>query len=164
MKNNNKCIKRIKKVYKGMKERCENKNHIGFKYYGAKGTKVLITRDDFVKWYLENVTFDMHRPSVDRIKSHLNYEISNIQLLSRSANSSKSAIENNAKERTAKYLKAANNKRKRKVVIDGVEYESQHDAARKTGISADIIRKKFKANKSNKFKSRVVTYTTLDVA
>lgn len=85
--NRNKCVKRIRKVYSGMRQRCTNPNSSNYKNYGAKGVQVRVKRDEFVDWYIENVTDEMIKPTVDRIDPSGHYEFSNMEIIPASLNS-----------------------------------------------------------------------------
>lgn len=76
-------------VWHGQRTRCYNKRDKLYKYYGARGIRVKYTSKEFVKWYAENLIGFIGDPSVDRIDNDGHYEISNIQLITRSENSKK---------------------------------------------------------------------------
>jgi len=70
--------KRIYKIWKGMINRCHNKNDHTYKYYGANGVSVCDewkTFEPFYKWSIEHgYRADL---SIDRINSYGNYEPEN---------------------------------------------------------------------------------------
>ena len=149
----NSCIKRINKVYKGMRERCNNPNHIGYHLYGGRGIQVIISRIDFIEWYLERVTDEMVRPNVDRINNDGHYEISNIQLIPARQNAHKMLKENGAWETKFDNMKRANEKRSINVTIDGTEYASKKEAARETGLDVRSIGRAMKKHKTSNLKT-----------
>lgn len=54
-----------------------------------KGVKVLVGRDEFIEWFMEN---DYEGCSVDRIDRHGDYELSNMQLIPSWANCGKDKL------------------------------------------------------------------------
>lgn len=74
--------KRLYNIYNGMKQRCNDSNHISYKYYGAKGIIVeWNTFKEFESWALSNgYTNDLE---IDRINSNLNYCPSNCRWTTR---------------------------------------------------------------------------------
>jgi len=90
---------RIYSIWKGMKNRCNNKNSSIYKYYGGKGIKICKEWKndfmDFYNWainnkYKENLT-------IDRINSENNYEPKNCQWITIGENVAKSNKNRNPK-------------------------------------------------------------------
>lgn len=52
-------------IWKGMRARCNNKNHIGYKNYGAKGITVCSRWNDFKKFH-----DDLFKDYIKHIKKH----------------------------------------------------------------------------------------------
>lgn len=150
----NKCVKRITKVYKGMRERCNNPNHIGYHLYGGRGIKVIISRKAFIEWYLNHVTDDMIRPNVDRIDNNGHYEISNIQLIPARKNAQKMLKENPRWDVKQKNMDSANAARKMPVWIDGKKYNSGNEASRALGKSKNSVRLYAKRHNTRHFKTK----------
>jgi len=146
---------RILRVYKGMRERCNNPNHIGYKYYGGKGVKVLITRSRFIDWYLENIPDERARLNVDRIDPLGDYEESNMQLITARENSLKSLEENPALETKLSNLKKANDARSKSITIDNIEYSSLRAASRAVGITTRTMNSAISKTKTRKFKIKM---------
>lgn len=134
-----------------MRERCNNSNHVGYYLYGGRGIKVIISWHDFRKWYLGNVTDEMVRPNVDRIDNGGNYEISNIQLIPARENAHKMLKENPRWDVKLDNMKKANDKRKEKVTIDGVVYESMNEASRVIGKTRGAVRRYVTRHKTSNF-------------
>ena len=71
---------RLYSIYKGMKQRCNNKNNPAYKYYGGKGVKICsLWLDDYLKfkdWSLAN-GYEDEFASIDRIDPDGNYEPKN---------------------------------------------------------------------------------------
>lgn len=72
-------IKRIRRIYRGMKDRCYNPNSASYKNYGGRGIKIcdewLDSVDTFIVWALSN-GYD-NTLSIDRINVNGNYEPTN---------------------------------------------------------------------------------------
>lgn len=70
---------RLYGIWAGMKNRCYNKNTIGYKYYGAKGISICSqwknSLEVFWKWSMNNGYKDWL--TIDRINSDGNYEPDN---------------------------------------------------------------------------------------
>lgn len=132
MGNRNKDINRIIRVYKGMRERCNNPNSDSYRFYGAKGIKVLCSRRDFVEWYLDNVG-DTEKPHVDRVDPGGHYKLSNMQIISATENCKKTFRQNPRLDIKLRNLKNANEKKSLKVKINDIVYPSLSAASRALG-------------------------------
>lgn len=80
-------IKPWKFILKGVKDRCNNKNNPGYKYYGGRGIKCLITEEELKKLWFEYCAWRLKKPSIDRIDNDGNYEYSNCRFIEMSENS-----------------------------------------------------------------------------
>lgn len=69
-----------------MKRRCSKKSHKSFKYYGGKGIKCLMTLEDLIILWKRDSAEKMKAPTIDRIDSNGNYEISNCRFIENSEN------------------------------------------------------------------------------
>ena len=83
---------RLKDAYtslRGQRYRCNNKNSEDYKWYGAKGIKVIYPTRYFIGWYLKEAKrFKKgEKISIDRIDHNGNYMFNNIRLVTRSENS-----------------------------------------------------------------------------
>jgi len=79
---------RIYKVWKGMRNRCNNPSDRGWKYYGGKGVKLCEAWNDFTDfraWALRNGYAD--NLSIERKNPDGNYEPENCEWITRSENS-----------------------------------------------------------------------------
>ena len=77
-------------LWKGTRQRCSNKNHIAFQYYGAKGIHVCEewnTYEHFRDWAMPNG----YKPglTIDRINSSGNYEPKNCRWMTASENTAR---------------------------------------------------------------------------
>jgi len=70
----------------GMKERCRNSKHVGYKYYGEKGITYSPMWEDFKIFYLQMGSSYVEGYSLDRIDPEKNYSISNCRWISKSEN------------------------------------------------------------------------------
>lgn len=61
--------------------RCNNPNHEGYKYYGAKGIKCLLTIHETMYLFERDGGWQMKRPSLDRKDSDGNYTIKNCRFI-----------------------------------------------------------------------------------
>ena len=76
---------RIYKIWCGMKERCNNKNHYGYKWYGGKGIEVCkdwikfeYFRDDMLDSYTKHIgQHGEKQTTIDRIDNNKNYSLKN---------------------------------------------------------------------------------------
>lgn len=69
--------------------RCYNPNHARYPRYGGIGIINLLTKEDLKFLWFRDKGYSMKRPSIDRINSSGNYELSNCQFLELSENSRK---------------------------------------------------------------------------
>ena len=68
------------------KERCNNKNHTAYKYYGARGIKYLLTLDEVEKLWNRDKAYLMDKPRLDRKENDGNYTFDNCQFLEHNDN------------------------------------------------------------------------------
>lgn len=72
--------------YKGANERCTNPNNSHYKYYGAKGIKFLLTKEEIKELWFRDKACKMVRPSIDRKDNDGNYEYGNCRFIEFSEN------------------------------------------------------------------------------
>jgi hypothetical protein len=88
-------------VYHAIIQRCNNKNHKHYKYYGGKGIKCTISKNKFMDIYWRTSECELcgvklqnkdksskNGRTVDRINVNDNYHESNIRIICKSCNSS----------------------------------------------------------------------------
>lgn len=78
------------RAYYAAKNRCENPNNDHYQFYGKKGIKFLMTKEDFHFIYLRDKAHLLKRPSIDRIDPKSHYEVSNCRYIEMHDNSMRS--------------------------------------------------------------------------
>jgi len=74
------------KTFYEVNKRCNQPSFKSFSYYGGRGIKSLMKRQDFEHlWFRDNADL-MDKPSIDRIDSDGNYELSNCRYIEMSEN------------------------------------------------------------------------------
>lgn len=76
--------------YRAAKQRCENKNHKRYSWYGGKGIKLLMNISDFKYLWFRDQAYMLERPSIDRIDPDGHYEIKNCRYIELSENATRS--------------------------------------------------------------------------
>lgn len=71
----------LSKKLKMIKHRCNYVKASGYKYYGGKGIKCLITIEDLKYLWRRDGGYNLQEPSIDRIDSNKNYELSNCRFI-----------------------------------------------------------------------------------
>lgn len=67
--------------WKACRQRCNNPNVDNYKWYGGKGIKALITKEEVGKLWFRDKAYLMKRPSLDRLKSDKNYTYNNCRFI-----------------------------------------------------------------------------------
>jgi hypothetical protein len=78
-----------KRIHSRIKQRCSNQKHKDYKWYGKKGIKCLITKEEIKEIWFRDKAFEMERPSIDRINNDGDYCIENCRLIELSENVSR---------------------------------------------------------------------------
>ena len=73
-------------IYKTAKQRCVNPNSGAYPWYGAKGVRFLLTREQFLYLWIRDNAHALSRPSIDRINPRGHYVQSNCRFIELSAN------------------------------------------------------------------------------
>ena len=73
--------------YEAAKSRCNNKNNQGYKWYGGKGIKFEMTLKQVRYLWIRDRADTLKWPSIDRVNSNGNYEISNCRFIEQRINS-----------------------------------------------------------------------------
>lgn len=67
--------------YKSAKQRCDNARHKGYKYYGERGIKCLMTIEEFKYLWIRDKAWKLKKPSIDRRDNTKHYEIPNCRFI-----------------------------------------------------------------------------------
>lgn len=73
---------------KRAKGRCNNPSNKDYKYYGAKGIRMLLTKEEVENLYKRDHADRMKKPSIDRINPDGDYCFGNCRFIEQSENSS----------------------------------------------------------------------------
>jgi len=74
--------------------RFNNPNYQGYKWYGGKGIKNLLTLEQVKYLWFRDKANKLNHPSIDRVDSSSNYEISNCRFIELSENSKRKCLLN----------------------------------------------------------------------
>lgn len=77
------------KSYFNARERCNNKTNNRYSFYGKKGIKFLLTKEEIKEIWVRDSAHLMKRPSIDRIDNNGDYTLENCQFIELSENSRK---------------------------------------------------------------------------
>lgn len=91
---NGKLDNRLHYCWNNMINRCVKMTAPHSKYYGMKGIKLLLTREQLRELWFRDNAISMKKPSIDRIDSNGHYEFSNCQFIEQSENSRKTHKKN----------------------------------------------------------------------
>lgn len=100
--------------YYSLKQRCNDKNHNRYKYYGERGIKSLITKDEIKSLWFRDEAWKLKRPSIDRKDNDGNYEYSNCRFIELSKNCSKPLVDGKRQCTICKKFKTLDNFRMHK--------------------------------------------------
>jgi len=75
------------KHYYALRSRCNNKNNIGYKNYGGRGIRPLITKNEIKSLWFRDKAYLMSSPTIDRIDNDGNYKLSNCRFIEKGQNS-----------------------------------------------------------------------------
>ncbi|MBX4189796.1 hypothetical protein KW791_00640 [Candidatus Parcubacteria bacterium] len=80
------------KILKGIQGRCHVKSNTAYRWYGAKGIKCFLTKEQIKDlWFRDNAD-KLENPSIDRIDSSGHYEFNNCRFIDRWENSLRSSF------------------------------------------------------------------------
>ncbi len=69
-----------------MKQRCNDSETSGYRYYGERGIKLLFTPDQFVDYVINTLKVDPRGLTIDRIDNDGHYEPGNIRFVTHKEN------------------------------------------------------------------------------
>ena len=72
-----------------IRRRCNNPKCKDYKYYGLRGIKCLITKEELKYLWFRDKAYEMKKPSIDRKENNGDYELSNCQYMELTKNSEK---------------------------------------------------------------------------
>ena len=67
--------------YYHARQRCTNIGRNDYKFYGAKGIKFLLTKDEVKELWFRDKAYLLTKPSIDRLDDKGHYEFSNCQFI-----------------------------------------------------------------------------------
>jgi hypothetical protein len=76
-----------------IKTRCDNLKHPTSKYYGHRGIRCLLSKNDIKELWIRDKAWVLERPSIDRFDSKSDYTISNCRFIELRENVKKAHIE-----------------------------------------------------------------------
>lgn len=63
------------------RRRCNNPHHSKFRWYGGKGIKCLLTKEDVKELWFRDHAYAMMQPSLDRKKTDKDYTLDNCRFI-----------------------------------------------------------------------------------
>lgn len=75
--------------WQAAKQRCTNPKNPAYRYYGAKGIKVLLSKSDMQFLWVRDNAAAMIQPSIDRTNPEGNYQLDNCRFMEKTDNSRK---------------------------------------------------------------------------
>lgn len=76
----------LKRIYGGMKRRCNNSGCHNYSRYGGRGIECKFTSDEFVDYVINILQVDPHGLQIDRIDNDGHYEPGNIRFVTAKVN------------------------------------------------------------------------------
>lgn len=122
--------------YNNAKQRCENPNNPNYPWWGAKGIKFKLTKDECDFIWKRDEADKMQFPTIDRIDNKGNYTFKNCQFLENKENSMKDNVGHWFNNRYIKYTKIGQYSLDGKLIRT---WNSQGDIQRTLNISQGDI-------------------------
>ncbi len=86
---NYKISKHWMKAWSSAKQRCENPKDTAYKYYGLRGIKFLLSKEEIEKLWFRDEAWKLDKPSIDRKNNNGNYIFDNCQFIEMGVNRTK---------------------------------------------------------------------------
>lgn len=86
---------KITKLLKNIKYRCNNLKDKKYKYYGGKGIKCFLSREDLILLWERDKADNLKQPSIDRKDGNSHYEFNNCQFIEMAENRIKRSLKYN---------------------------------------------------------------------
>ena len=113
--------------YTNAKQRCTNPRNPNYPWWGAKGIKFLLTKEECAKLWKRDKADLMKYPTIDRIENDGDYKYDNCQFLENKDNSMKDNVGHMYKGRYIKYCKIGQYDKEDKLIK---VWNSQGEASR----------------------------------
>jgi hypothetical protein len=78
--------RRLQRLWGNINHRCSNPNDKKYKFYGGRGIKVFLTKEDLLNLWERDKACLLREPSIDRIDSNKDYEIDNCRFIEMNEN------------------------------------------------------------------------------
>lgn len=82
-----------RRVFRAIKQRCNNLKCKDFKWYGGKGIKCLITEEEIKELWFRDKAYELKKPSIDRKISNGDYTYKNCRFIEHKQNCQKAMKE-----------------------------------------------------------------------
>ena len=122
--------------YINAKQRCENPNNPDYPWWGAKGIKFLLSKEDMKFLWERDKASEMKFPTIDRKDNDGHYCLENCQFLENKDNSMKDRVGHWDKDRYIKYYKIGQYTKEGQLIKI---WNSQGEIARELNISQSDI-------------------------
>ncbi|KKL87496.1 hypothetical protein LCGC14_1934070, partial [marine sediment metagenome] len=73
-------------VYRHIKSRCDNPNDKAYKWYGGKGVRCRISKEELKQLWIRDKAYLLKEPSIDRKNVKKNYTLDNCQFIEMEVN------------------------------------------------------------------------------
>ena len=83
--------------FRAIQWRCNNPNVSDYKYYGEKGIRNYLSKEDIKFLWFRDKAYEMKKPTIDRENSNKHYILENCRFMEQSENSIRMNLEKNVK-------------------------------------------------------------------
>lgn len=124
-------------AYGKQKDRCYNPKNRDYKWYGAKGIKVLYEKKEFVDWYVrERKNYVGKNPSIGRLDHNGHYSFENIRMESMHENRIEMRARNDGNKKKKKKMGLFSKKTGECIAT----FDSIHDCVRELDVSLTMVK------------------------